>query len=104
MWELEPQDHQGGDHPVGEDQLMAGSAALGAQPLMTSAFAQPGFFPRHPRTGQLGDERPESTPGDAGADTMRESRTGQGSLHNHPNPYGSPHVPDQPQPLSYTTP
>ncbi|MGW0633774.1 hypothetical protein, partial [Streptomyces sp. NPDC002758] len=31
-------------------------------------------------------------------------RTGQGSLHNHPNPYGSPHVPDQPKPLSYTTP
>ena len=104
MRKLEPQDHQGCDHPVGEDQLMAGSAALGAQTLMASAFAQPGLFPRHPRAGQLGDERPESTPRDARADTMPESRTGQGSLHNHPNPYGSPHVPDQPKPLSRTTP
>ncbi len=49
MRKLKPQDHQGRDHPVGEDQLMAGSAALGAQTLMASAFAQPGLFPRHPR-------------------------------------------------------
>lgn len=95
MRNLEPQDHQSRDHPVSENQLMAGPAALGPQTFTASALAQPGFFPRHPRARQLDDQSPESTPRDARADTMRKSCTGQGRCHNLPNSYDSLCVPAQ---------
>ncbi|WP_432190349.1 hypothetical protein [Streptomyces sp. Tue6028] len=59
-------------------------AALGTQPLMAAAFTQPGVLLSRPRRRQLGAETPKSALGDTRADTMRESRTGKGSLHNHP--------------------
>ena len=101
---LEPQDHQGGDHPIGENQLMAGPAAFGPQTLVTSTFTQPRVLPRHPWASQFGDERAKSTPRDASADTMRESRTGQGRRHNLPNPYGSLQVTTRRSRFSETAP
>ncbi|MFF3062187.1 hypothetical protein [Streptomyces sp. NPDC057909] len=92
MRELEAQDDQSGDHPIGENQLMIRAAALGPQTLVTSTFTHPGVLPCHLGPGQLSDDLAELVPGDAGADTIRESPTGQGSLHNFPNPYGSSHV------------
>ncbi|MFJ1610077.1 hypothetical protein ACIOHS_43140 [Streptomyces sp. NPDC088253] len=59
---LESQDHQGGDHPIGENQLMARPAAFGPQPVVTTTFTPPRVLPRHPWARQLGDERAKSTP------------------------------------------
>ena len=47
--ELEPQHDQGGDHPVGERQLLAGARALGAQPVLAPALPQPRLLLRQPR-------------------------------------------------------
>jgi hypothetical protein len=101
--ELERQDDQGGDHSIGENQDVVRASALGEQTLMASAFTQPGVLPRHPWSRQLSADLTELIPRDAGTDTMRKSRAGQGSLHNFPNPYGSSHVTVQPHPLSHTT-
>jgi hypothetical protein len=92
--ELEPQDHQSRDHPIREDQLMV-RPAFGAQPFVASTFPKPRVLPRHPSRRQLRDERTESTPGDASAGTVRESRTGHGRGHNLPNSCGSLCVPAQ---------
>lgn len=65
--ELETQDHQGHDHTVGEDQLMAGTTALGTQPLMPSALTKEtlpepdtsGSPLRHARGARSAQEQPE---------------------------------------------
>lgn len=74
--ELEPQHHQGGDHPVGEDELMALARARRPEPAVTPPLAQPGLLLGHPRPGQPGDQLAKLATGDAGADTMRQGRAG----------------------------
>jgi hypothetical protein len=54
--ELEPQDDQGGDDPVGEHQVMTGARAGRPPPAATAPIAQPGFLLRRPRPGQLIDQ------------------------------------------------
>ncbi|WP_328436755.1 class I SAM-dependent methyltransferase [Streptomyces sp. NBC_00444] len=80
---------------VREAHRLLDDSTAGPPTFTASALARPGFFPRHPRARQLDGERPESTPRDARADTMRKSRTGQGRCHNLPNSYNSLCVPAQ---------
>ena len=49
---LEPQDHQGDDHPVRERQLMVRACALGAQPVPAAPVSQPRLLLRQPRLGE----------------------------------------------------
>lgn len=88
--DLEPQYHKGGNHPIGEYQLIARPASLGLQSVVNSAFTEPGVLPCHPRDCQLIDERAELSPRDASADAMRKRRAGQDGRHNLFNLYGSP--------------
>jgi geranyl diphosphate 2-C-methyltransferase len=76
MRQLEPQDDQGGDHPVRERQLMTRARACGAQPVMAPALPQPRLLPGQPRRGQLLDQRAEPAAADTSADTVRQGRTG----------------------------
>ncbi|WP_406429907.1 hypothetical protein [Streptomyces sp. NBC_01589] len=102
--QLEPQDDQGGDHSIGEHQLVVGSAACGPQAFATSAFTQLGVLLRHPGTSQPGDRFTELAPADTGADTMREGRAGE-VCHRTLNLHGLLHVTDpRPPSLSGTTP
>ena len=52
--DLQPQDRQRDQHPVGEHQLMAAPGALRAAALLAAAAAQVRLPPRLPRAGQLG--------------------------------------------------
>ena len=56
MRELEPEDDQGGDDPVGEHQVVAGARAGGPLPVTAPAIPQPGFLRGLPRRGQLADQ------------------------------------------------
>jgi len=76
MGKLEAQDHQGGDDPVGDDQLMVRAGSGGPQALMAATVAQAGFLLGGPRFGQLGDQLAQALAGDAGADAMRQGRAG----------------------------
>jgi hypothetical protein len=72
--ELEPQDDQGGDDPVGEYQVVTGTGADGALALMTAPIMQPGFLLRRPRPGQFGDQLAQTATRKASADTIRQGR------------------------------
>ncbi|MGW6261135.1 hypothetical protein [Streptomyces sp. NPDC055085] len=48
MRELEPQDHQSGDHPIGENQVVVRATTLGPQTVVTTTFTQPGILPCYP--------------------------------------------------------
>ncbi|WP_185148983.1 hypothetical protein [Streptomyces sp. Ag109_O5-1] len=76
MRELEAQDDHGGDHPVGENQLVARARAGGALPFMASAFAQAGLLSGDPRGGELGDQLAQEAAWEAGADAMAQGRAG----------------------------
>ena len=69
--ELEPQDDQGGDDPVGEHQVVTGARAGGPLPAAAAAITQPGLLRSDPRPGQLGDQLAEPAARDTSADTMR---------------------------------
>jgi len=75
--ELEPQDDQGSDDPVGERQFPVRARALSAQPVPAAPpLPQPRFLPRGPRPGQFGDQLAQTATWQAGADTMRQGRAG----------------------------
>jgi hypothetical protein len=76
MGQLKPQDHQGGDDAVGEDQLMVRSSAGGPQTVVATALAQAGVLLGSSRLGQLGDQLAKALSTDAGADTMGQGRAG----------------------------
>jgi hypothetical protein len=73
---LEPHDDHGGDHPVGERQLVAWACAFGAQPVPAAPVPQPRFLLRQPRPGELLDQLAQVAAADPGADTMRQGRAG----------------------------
>jgi len=75
--ELEAQADQGGDNPVGEDQVVTGTGTGGTQPASTTAFVQPGLLLGGPRVGQFCDQLAQPPTWDAGTDTMRQGRAGQ---------------------------
>jgi hypothetical protein len=79
--ELETQHDQGGDHPVGEHQLVVRAGASGALALMAAAIAQPGLLLRHPRPGQPGDQLAQLATRKASTDTMRQGRAGPSRRH-----------------------
>jgi hypothetical protein len=76
MGQLEPQDDQGDDDPVGEDQLVIRTGAGGPQALASTALVQVGLLLGPSRLGQLDDEFGQMTARDTGADTMRQGRAG----------------------------
>lgn len=92
VWELKAQDHQGGDHSIGEHQLVVRSGTGRAQTLVASTFVEPPCFGGHPGAGQLSDQRTESTPGQTGADAMGKGRAGQVLRHNNTQPAVPRHV------------
>jgi hypothetical protein len=79
--ELEPQDDQVRDDPVGERQLTVRARALSAQPVMTPALAQPGLLPRQPWISQPSDQLAQPARRQASTDTMRQGRAGPSRRH-----------------------
>jgi hypothetical protein len=74
--QLQAQDHQGGQDPVGEDQLVVGPGAGGTLAWVAAALVQGALARGGPRVGQLDDQLAKVLPGDPGEDRMREGRTG----------------------------
>jgi hypothetical protein len=71
--ELEAQHHKGHQHPLAEDQPVAGSASFGTPPQVTSALPQRAFVGGSPWAGEFGDQLAKVVPGEPS-----EARTGQG--------------------------
>jgi hypothetical protein len=101
--ELEPQVNEGDDDPVGEGQLVIRPGARGTQPVVTTAFTQPGLFSDHPGAGQASDEPAEAPRLQAGEDTLGQGRAGQVLRHNNTQLARPFHVPAVPRSLSRTT-
>ena len=74
--QLEPQDNQGGDHPVSKRQLMIGPCARGAQPVPPTPRPQPRLLLRQPHRRQLLDQPAKPAAANSSTDTMRQGRTG----------------------------
>jgi hypothetical protein len=74
--QLEPQDHQGGQHAVAEAQPVVGAGPGGALAWMAPALLKGGLVGGGPRVGQFGGQLAKVLPGDAGEDWMGEGRTG----------------------------
>jgi hypothetical protein len=74
--QLEAQDHQGGQDPVAEDQLVVGPGAGGTLVRVAAALVQGALVGGGPRVGQFGDQLAQVLPGDPGEDRMGEGRTG----------------------------
>ena len=84
--ELEPQDDQRGDDPVGKHQLVIRSRTGRTQPAAASTLVQSALLCGRPRLGQLRDQRTESTALEAGEETMGQGRTAKVLRHNNTQP------------------
>lgn len=83
MRELEPQDDQRGDDPVGEHQLVIRSRTGRTQPAAASTLVQSALLCGHPRLGQLCDQRTESTALEAGEETVGQGRAAKVLPHDN---------------------
>lgn len=84
--ELEPQDDQRGDDPVGEHQLVIRSRTGRTQPAAASTLVQSALLGGHPYLGQLCDQRTESTALKAGENTMGQGRAAKVLRRNSTQP------------------
>lgn len=103
MRDLESKDDQGGDHPVGEHQVVVRPGPGCPQAVAAPSCPQLAFLGSGPFLGRLADQRAESAAGQAGTDTMGQGRAGQVLRHNNINSHGPSHVPTESPPLSCTT-
>ena len=76
MGQLEAQDHQGCQDPIGEDQLVVGPGAGGTLTQVAAALLEGALVGGGPRVGELGDQLAQVLPGQSGEDRMGEGRTG----------------------------
>jgi hypothetical protein len=76
MRELEAQDDQGGQHPVGERQPVGRAGAGGAAAWASTSLVQGGLVGGGPGVGKFDGQVGEVLPGQPGKDTMGEGRTG----------------------------
>jgi hypothetical protein len=74
--QLEAQGDQGGQDPVGEDQLVVGAGASGALAWVAAAGEQGGLVGGGPRLGELGEQLAEVLPGQPGEARIGQGRTG----------------------------
>jgi hypothetical protein len=74
--ELQAQDDQGDQHPIDEDEPVAGAGPGSAAAWVAAALVQGGLVGGGPRVGELDDQLGEVLPGQTGEDTMGEGRTG----------------------------
>jgi hypothetical protein len=72
---LEPQDHQGDQHTVIEDQAVVGAGG-GALAWVAAALLQGALVGGGPRVGKLHDQVGEVLPGQPGENPVGEGRTG----------------------------
>jgi hypothetical protein len=73
--DLQPQDRQGDQHPVGEHQRVAAAGSVSAQPVSAAPLAERRFPARLPRAGQPGHEPAQVMTGDPGEGRMTQGRT-----------------------------
>jgi hypothetical protein len=76
--ELETQDHQGDDDPIGEDQVVVGARACGTQTAVAPTLVQLGLLLGSSGLGQLGDQPAQATTWQTGADAVGQGRAGPG--------------------------
>jgi hypothetical protein len=74
--QLEAQDHQGGQHPVAEDQLVVGAGADGTLTRVAAALLEGALVRGGPRVGELGGQLAQVLPRQPGEDRMLKGRTG----------------------------
>lgn len=74
--QLEPQDHQGGQHPIGEDQLVVGAGTGGTLAWVAAALLEGALVGGGPRVGELGDQLAQVLPRQPSEDRMLKGRTG----------------------------
>jgi len=74
--QLEPQHHQGGDHPVSERQFPVWACTFGAQPVPPTPRPQPRLLLRQPQRRQFLDQLAQLAAAKSSADTMRQGRAG----------------------------
>ena len=75
MRDLQPQDREGDQHPVGEDQVVAAASSPRAAPVSAAPLAERGVPAGLPRAGQLGHEPAQVVTGNPGEGRMTQGRT-----------------------------
>lgn len=88
MRKPEPQVDEGGQQPVGEDQLLLTARPSRPAPGTPAPLMQRGLAGRCPPGREFLEQIAEMRAGDPGQGRMGAGCTGPGQLHNLPNPYG----------------